>query len=319
MWQADTFDTTTISRELGYASSIGMNCVRVFLDDLAYEEDPQGFLKRMDTFLSIADRYGIKTLFVFFDSCWNPFPFVGPQPAPVLHRHNSRWVQSPGYLALKDSLQYPRLEKYVKQVVRRFGKDQRILGWDVWNEPDNINEGSYEKEELPGKLGYVLPLLKKSFRWVRSEHPTQPITSAIWKLYDSWTPEYKPDSIEKIQLEESDIISFHYYGNGKELEKRIQWLQQLGKPVWCTEYLARDNGSTFEDCLPVLKKYQVAAFNWGLVAGKTNTIYPWDSWQKEYKEPKVWHHDIFRKDGTPYNKEEVELISDLSKNINDNH
>jgi hypothetical protein len=309
MWQAESFDTVTIAKELKLASFMGMNAMRVYLHDLAYKEDPKGLLKRMNVFLSIADRYGIKTLFVFFDSCWDPFPVAGKQPAPIPYRHNSHWVQSPGAIALKDTSQYKRLEQYVKAVVKRFANDKRIYGWDVWNEPDNINEGTYSKVEVPNKNAYVLTLIQKAFVWVRSQHPKQPLTSAVWKFYDNWSTNYQFDEIEKVQIQNSDIISFHYYGNAKELEKRIVWLKEFNKPVVCTEYLARGYGSTFETCLPVFIKYNVGAMNWGLVSGKTQTIYPWESWSKTFSaEPAVWHHDIFRKDGTPFRKEEVEFI-----------
>jgi endo-1,4-beta-mannosidase len=315
MWQAESFDTATIARELKLASSIGMNVVRVYLHDLVHKEDSTAFLNRINIFLNIASRYGIKTMFVFFDSCWDPFPFSGKQPDPVPFRHNSHWVQSPGYIALKDSTQYLRLGRYVKAVVKRFAKDNRIYAWDVWNEPDFGNEdNSYGKEELPDKRSYVLRLLKQSFTWVRSQHPTQPLTSGIWKIYGNWNTNYSFDEIEKAQVGSSDFISFHYYGNAIELEKRIVWIKQFNKPIVCTEYLARNNGSTFEDCLPVFIKHGVGAINWGLVSGKTQTIYPWDSWSKDYStEPAVWHHDIFRKDGIPYRPEEVQLIKGMVK------
>jgi hypothetical protein len=312
MWQAETFDTATISKELQWAASIGMNTVRVFLHDLAYQEDPQGFLKRMNIFLSIADRHHIKALFVFFDSCWDPYPATGKQPEPTPFRHNSHWVQSPGANALKDSAEYPRLETYVKAVVKRFADDRRIFGWDIWNEPDNANEGTYFQVELFNKNLYVLKLMKKAFGWARSQHPRQALTSAVWKFYENWTPAYQLDSIEKAQVENSDILSFHYYSKATDLEKRIVWLKQFGKPMICTEYLARGYGSTFETCLPVFVKYEVGAMNWGLVSGKSQTIYPWQSWSKTFTtEPSVWHHDIFKKDGTPYSAMEVEYIKSM--------
>jgi hypothetical protein len=312
MWQAETFDTATISKELQWAASIGMNTVRVFLHDLAYKEDPAGFLERMDVFLSIANRYHIKTLFVFFDSCWDPYPTTGKQPEPTPFRHNSHWVQSPGANALKDAAEYPRLETYVKAVVKRFAADQRVFGWDVWNEPENGNEGTYSKVELPNKNSYVLKLMRQAFGWARSQHAKQPLTSAVWKFYENWTPAYQLDSIEKVQVENSDILSFHYYGKAADLEKRIVWLQQFGKQIVCTEYLARSYGSTFETSLPVFVKYAVGAMNWGLVSGKTQTIYPWQSWSKAFtSEPAVWHHDIFKKDGIPYREKEVDFIKSL--------
>jgi hypothetical protein len=311
MWQPETFDTVTIERELGWAQSIGMNTMRVFLHDLLYKQDPAGLRKRMEVFLAIAQRHGIKTLFVLFDSCWDPFPKSGKQRDPKPFVHNSGWVQSPGQLALKDSTTYPGLEKYVKDVVSWFAKDERVLGWDVWNEPDNMTGPSYEKLELPNKVDYVLPLLKKAFQWSRSVDPSQPLTSGIW--VGNWSSHEGMKAIEKLQIEESDIITFHNYDSAEEFEKRILLLQRYGKPVICTEYMARPNGSTFQGFLPVAKKYKVGMYNWGFVNGKTQTIYPWDSWTKQYTaEPPVWFHDIFQKDGAAYRPEEVSLIRKLT-------
>lgn len=311
MWQAETFDTATINRELGWAASIGMNTARVYLHDLLWEQDSTGFLERMDTFLSIADSHGIKPLFVFFDSVWDPFPEPGKQREPKPHVHNSGWVQSPGANALKDSTQYPRLERYVKGVTAHFANDDRVLGWDVWNEPDNTNDRAYGTVELQDKEKYVLPLLERAFEWVRSANPSQPVTSGVWK--GDWSTHEGMTPIEQVQIEQSDIISFHNYDGPEEFEKRVKWLQRYERPILCTEYMARPNGSTFEDILPLGKKYNIAMYNWGLVDGKTQTKYPWDSWDKQYTaEPEVWFHEVFRKDGTPYRQEEVDLIRELT-------
>ncbi len=311
MWQAESFDTATINKELGWAAEIGINTVRVYLHDLLWQQDAEGFLKRMDIFLQIAQRHHIKPLFVLFDSCWDPFPKTGRQREPKPHVHNSGWVQSPGYEALKDSTQYPRLEKYVKGVVSKFAADDRVLGWDIWNEPDNMNHSSYGKVELQDKINYVLPLLKKSFEWARSVHPSQPLTSAVWA--GDWSAPDKLKPVEKVQLDESDVITFHNYDSAHEFEKRIKWLQPLGRPVICTEYMARGNGSFFEGSLPIARQYHVGAYNWGLVDGKTQTKYAWDSWQKQYTAaPELWFHEIFQTDGTPYRPEETALIKQLT-------
>ncbi|WP_192822144.1 cellulase family glycosylhydrolase [Rufibacter sp. LB8] len=308
MWQAETFDTATISRELGWAKSIGMNTARVYLHDLLWQQDSAGFLQRIDTFLSIAERHNIKPMLVFFDSVWDPNPKIGKQRDPKPHVHNSGWVQSPGSAGLQDSSQHPRLERYVKGVMLKFAQDDRVLAWDIWNEPYNQNHGSaYGKQELPNKLDLVLPLLKKSFVWARAVNPSQPVTSAIWM--GNWESHDSLTAIQKVMVDESDIISFHNYDNGQELEKRINWLKRYGRPMLCTEYMARPNGSTFQSSLPIAQKHNVGMMNWGFVAGKTNTIYPWDSWDKQYTaEPEVWFHDIFRQDGTPYSQEEVDMI-----------
>jgi Cellulase (glycosyl hydrolase family 5) len=311
MWQAESFDTATIDKELGWAASIGMNTIRVFLHDLLYQQDSAGLFKRMDVFLAIANKHNIKVMFVLFDSVWDPFPKLGKQRDPKPHVHNSGWVQSPGLEALKDSTQYPRLEAYVKGVVQHFANDKRVLVWDVWNEPDNINPGSYGQVELKNKAQVVAPLLKKVFEWSRSVNPSQPLTSGVW--IGDWSSHDSLKQWEKIQLDQSDVISFHNYSDSAELEKRILQLQRYGKPLLNTEYMSRGNGSFFEGSLPVFKKYKVAAYNWGLVAGKTNTIYPWDSWDKTYTaEPDLWFHDVFRQDGTPYRQTEVDFIKKIT-------
>jgi hypothetical protein len=312
MWQQDTFDPKRIDLELGWAQSLGMNIMRVFLHDLLWQQDAQGFIKRVDTFLSIADKHHIKILFVLFDSCWDPHPQLGRQRDPRPGIHNSGWVQSPGAGALEDPSQYPRLEAYARGIVTAFGSDKRILGWDVWNEPNGTNPGSYEKEEPKDKVNRVLTLLPQAFGWVRSAHPSQPLTSGLWE--GDWSSAGKLGAMEKLQLELSDVISFHNYAKPDDFEKRVFWLQPYHRPILCTEYMARGAGSTFQEVLPIAKRYKVAAINWGLVAGKTQTYYPWDSWQNPYvdHQPPVWHHDVFHTDGKPYSEQEVAFIRQIT-------
>lgn len=314
MWQEGTFDPKRIDEELGWAEQIGMNTMRVYLHDLLHKEDAEGFYKRMDIFLEIADKHHIKILFVLFDSCWDPFPESGKQRAPKPHVHNSGWVQSPGQKALQDTTQYPRLEKYVKETVAHFKGDQRILGWDVWNEPDNMTGPSYEKVEIANKVDLVYNLLGKVFKWARESNPSQPLTSGVWA--GDWTKaNLKP--IFKLQLDQSDVISFHCYDKPKDFLKRINELKRYGKPMLCTEYMARPNGSTFEGFLPIAKENKIAMINWGLVDGKSQTKYSWDSWTKKYDaEPELWFHEVFHTDGTPYKKSETDLIKKLTSEVN---
>ena len=312
MWQADSFDSKRIDLELGWAEAIGLNTMRVFLHDLPWQQDAAGFRKRIDAFLQIAAKHHIKPLFVLFDSCWDLEPRLGKQHAPRPGVHNSGWVQSPGAKALQDPEQYPRLEAYVKGVVGAFAKDDRVLGWDIWNEPDNGNGSSYKDLEPKNKNELVIALLPRAFEWARAAHPTQPLTSGVWK--DDWAIPEKLGPGAKIQIEMSDVISFHSYDKPEVFEKRVLSLQQYHRPLLCTEYMARGNGSTFQGTLPIAKKYNVAAINWGLVAGKTQTYLPWDSWQHPYtdREPTIWFHEIFRTDGTPYNAEEAAFIKQVT-------
>src|ERR1700674_4724935 len=312
MWQADTFDAKRIDLELGWAEAIGLNTMRVFLHDLLWQQDPAGFTKRIDTFLQIAAKNHIKPLFVLLDSCWDPEPRLGKQHVPRPGVHNSGWVQSPGAKALQDPAQYPRLEAYVKGVVGAFAKDERGLGWDIWNEPDNGNGGSYTELEPKNKNELVIALLPRAFAWARAAHPTQPLTSGVWK--DDWAVPEKLGPGARIQIEMSDVISFHSYDKPEVFEKKVIPLQQYHRPILCTEYMARGKGSTFQGTLPIAKKYNVAAINWGLVAGKTQTYLPWDSWQHPYtdREPAIWFHEIFRTDGTPYSGEEAAFIQQMT-------
>ncbi len=312
MWQADTFDPTTIDRELGWAEGIGMNTMRVFLHNLLWEQDPKGFEKRIDTFLAIAARHHIRPVFVLFDSCWEPFPKLGPQHPPIPGVHNSGWVQAPGATVLADPAQYPRLENYTKGVIGAFANDPRILAWDLWNEPDNGNDSSYAKGEPKNKNEIIIGLLPQVFEWARSVHPTQPLTSGLW--HGDWTSLDTMPPLARIQVEQSDVISFHNYGWPEEFEQKIKQLQQFHRPLICTEYMARGAGSLFDTVLPVAHKYRVGAINWGLVAGKSQTYLPWDSWQHPYVDhpPTIWFHDVFHPDGTPYRQREVEIIRSLT-------
>jgi hypothetical protein len=305
MWQADTFNPAQIDKELGWAEATGMNTMRVFLHDQLWEQDAAGFRKRIDEFLAIAARHKIKPLLVFFDSCWDPNPKLGPQHPPIPGVHNSGWVQSPGRAGLADIANYPKLKVYVQGVIGAFAKDDRILGWDLWNEPDN---GKADQQ-----FAQVAKLLPQVFAWAREANPSQPLTSGVWHN-DDWSPTAQVNAIEKVQLEQSDIITFHVYDWPEVLERRIKELQPYGRPIVATEYLARGAGSTFDTSLPIARKYNVGMINWGFVLGKTQTNFPWDSWQKPYTQnpPLVWHHDVFHADGKPYRQAEIDQIRALT-------
>jgi hypothetical protein len=311
MWQADTFDLTTIDRELGWAEQLGFNTMRVFLHDLMWTHDRDGFIRRIDQFLAAADKHHIKILFVIFDGVWDPYPKLGKQRDPRPHTHNSGWLQSPGREILEDPKRVEQLEDYVKGIVKYYGNDRRVLAWDVFNEPDNPNTNSYGKVESPDKSKLAIALLKKTFDWARQVNPSQPLTAGVWR--DEWSDPAKLSEINKLMLEESDVISFHDYTEIGHLRKQVESLKKYGRPVLCTEYMNRQTKSFFNPNLGYLRGEDVAAYNWGLVSGKTQTIYPWDSWDKPYTaEPAVWFHDVFRQDGTPFDPKETEYIKQVT-------
>jgi hypothetical protein len=310
MW--NDFDREAIDRELGWAAGIGFNTVRVFLHDICWRNNKDEFFQQIDEFLDICAKHKIRPLVVIFDGVWDPDPRPG-----LVHQlrpgvHNSGWVQSPGRVILANDEKQGQLRPYVTDVLKKFGKDDRILGWDLFNEPDNPNGGSYGPLELKNKDEVAAKLVRRSFRWAREVGPTQPLTVGVWHdgNYDKLD---KLNETQRAALESSDVISFHNYSGPESMESDIKQLSTFDRPLLCTEFMARGNGSTFEKILPVLKREKVAAYCWGLVDGKSQTKYPWPTWQTpELGEPDPWHHDIFHTDGKPYREPEVELIRKLT-------
>jgi len=293
MWQEGTFDPETIDRELGYAQGIGMNVMRVYLHSLAYKQDPKGFKERLDQYLDISDKRGIKTMLVFFDDVWDKEPKVGVQRDPKPGTHNSGWVQDPGDPASRETANFPFLKTYVKDIMETFKDDGRVLLWDLYNEPGNSGKGNSS-----------IPLLEAVFSWAREVGPSQPISVGLW----SWGLV----ELNAIQALNSDIITYHHYGDPQDHRRVIELLRTHGRPMICTEYMARTRNSRFSNIMPLLKEENIGAINWGLVKGRSNTIYEWDNPVPGGEEPVEWFHDIFREDGTPYRQDEVELIKKLN-------
>ena len=290
MWQADTFDPVTIERELGWAAALGMNAIRVYLHDLLWEQDADGLLQRIDHFLTLADGHGIRVMPVFFDDCYNPDPHLGPQPAPVPGVHGSGWVQSPGPTAKSDPMQWARLERYVKGVIGVFGTDPRVMAWDLYNEAGNSQQGDAS-----------LPLLRAVFGWARAVHPRQPLTAPLW---------WELPAINRFLLDACDLISFHNYQGTAHLERLIRQLRRHGRPLLCTEWLRRPL-SNVTTHLPLFRAARVGCFNWGLVVGKTQTQYGWDS-TPGAPEPALWFHDLLHPDGSPFDPDEAACFRRLT-------
>ena len=313
MWQPETFDPATIDRELGFAQSLGFNSVRVFLHNLPWHDDRDAFLKNIDKFLEISAKHKIRPLIVFFDGVWDPDPQSGKQNRPRAGVHNSGWVQSPGRIVLADNAKQDALESYVTDVLKRYANDKRVLAWDLFNEPDNLNGNSYGPLELKNKDEVAARLVRETFKWAREIGPSQPLTVCLWGSAPKWDEANTLNKAHQAAVELSDVISFHDYGKPDSMKSRIRQLRKYERPLLCTEFMARGNGSTFEAILPILKKEKVAAYCWGLVDGKSQTKYPWQTWQMPILgEPQPWHHDIFHADGRPYRDSEVKLIRELT-------
>lgn len=309
MWQESSWDPATIDRELGYAERIGMNSIRVYLHYLVWKEEGKLFLERIDEFLELADSHNIGVIFVFLDDCWDPSPYYGKQKDPVPFIHNSGWVQCPGWEILSNTSRHEELKPYVQDILNHFGADSRILAWDLYNEPGNTNSISYA--DAVDKLDYSLLLLKDVFHWAREVDPSQPLTTGVW--VGDWSNPDSLSALNKFSLDHSDFISFHCYYDLAGFKNFYKALERYKRPIICTEFMSRSSGGLFDSILPYMKAHEIGGFNWGLVNGKTQTIYSWESWIRDISgEADFWHHDILRKDGTPYLEEEVALFLELT-------
>jgi hypothetical protein len=314
MFQAATWNPAEIDKEFGWAKKFGMNAMRVYLHDLLYKQDPQGFKQRFGQLLAIADRHGIRIMPVLFDSVWNPDPKLGPQHPPIPGVHNSGWVQSPSRADLINPTNDAFFRRYVEDIVGSFGKDRRILLWDLWNEPDNDGGGSYRDEELAQERVRIEQLLPQIFAWARAQKPTQPLSSGVW-IGPDWSPgAAQLTPIQRTQLAESDVITFHNYEWPEQFEARVKQLRPYGRPLICTEWMARSAGSTADAVLPIAHRENIGMINWGFVQGEIQTHLPWDSWERPYtlQQPVAWFHDLMHPDGRPYREREAEIFRSLS-------
>ena len=313
MFQKETFDEEINKKELSWARQLGFNSVRVYLHDLLWA-DPIGFSERLNILLDICASLEIKPLLVLFDDCHRPYPKLGIQPKPVAGVHNSGWKQSPGMAIVNsiheeqlNNIEIIRLKKFVTEILSNFKDDERILMWDIYNEPGQFGIGDKS-----------LTLLELTWEWAYEVRPSQPLTACL----DGSVGEGNI----KLNAENSDIITFHTY-EGEKLQETIDKLKVYKRPLICTEYMAREFGSTFEFSLPIFKENNIGCYNWGLVAGKSQTHFGWSTildLQKKKEggkfledgddipEPEIWFHDILRKDGTAYNEKEVEFIKAIT-------
>ena len=312
MFQNETYDKQTITKELRMANSLGFNSMRVYLHDLLWNIKDE-FLSNFEEFLKICEELNIKPIIVLFDDCHRSDPKLGKQFLPVRGIHNSGWSQSPGHKIVKaihngDKTDLPRLKRFTQEILDLYKKDKRILLWDIYNEPGQfgIGEESFN-------------FLKLVWDWAHEVRPQQPLTSCMHGSIG--------ENIIALNKEKSDIITFHAYESTK-LQKIIDELLELKRPIICTEYMAREFGTTFDFCLPIFKKNNIGCFNWGFVAGKSQTHFGWDTILKlkegvknkdfildteNIPEPEIWFHDIFRKDGSAFDEIEVSFIKNFLK------
>lgn len=295
MWQQETFSPEIIDEELGWAEQLGFNTLRVFLQSTVWKADPEGYMQRVDQFLEIADRHGMKTMLVIFSGAGGIDNKLGPQPEPIPGCHNRFFCGDPDLLpdGSEDLESYPLMERYVKQLMKKFGRDKRVLAWDLWNEPGWRNH----------KGTTSFDLMTKVVCWVRSMKPSQPLTIGVWNT--------DLVNLNHFIFAVSDIVSFHTYSEQHEvLTMLAERYKPVGRPIICTEYMARTFHCYFDTVLTLFKAERVGAISWGLVDGKMNTKWPWH-WEGGAEEPQPWFHDVLHPDGTPYDAREAKFIRQL--------
>ena len=315
MWSSSTFNPKLIDAELAMAQKLGFNTMRVFLSDVVWRHEGQKFFENVDKYLQIADSHGIKTLFVFFDSCWNSVSKYGKQPEPN-NTHNSGWKKTPSLEILADTSKWDYMKQYVQSIIKRYANDRRVVLWDIYNEPGNIRSEhivggakSLTEDDVKRLKQCALKLVKESAEWARECNPLQPITFGV----------YEPDSsphgkmFNKTQYEESDVISYHTYSPLRTHINLVKEMRKYDRPIMCLEWMARHLGSTFNPILKYLKEERIWSCSFGLVAGKMQTWIPWPRIAKDTPNSNIWFHDIFKPDGTPWDPTEVEYIKNVLK------
>lgn len=308
LWQAATFDPDTIDRELGWAAGIGMNNIRLFLHDLVWELDGAAFLDRVDRVLDLAAGHGIRAMPVLFDGIWDPEPRIGPQRAPRRGIHNSTWVQGPGAAVLADRSRWDSLRPYVEATLERFGGDERVVAWDLFNEPDSPNP-FYLRRDVTHKRRRVGDLLETIWDWATEVDPDQPLTVGAYLMIAAPKPG-AASPVARTALERSDVVTFHSYLGEEPLRRTIATLGELGRPMVCTEWLGRPTSPAA--LLQVFSDTGVGAYTWGLVDGRSQTRLPWTSWIRRGNESTPWFHELFHRDGQPYDAAEVALFRRLT-------
>lgn len=303
-----------IGKELSLAKSIGFNCLRTILPFELWQRCPEVFFRHLEEYLALCADFGIRVMPVLFDDCcvprerYQPMVFgKQPDPEPGYFGGSSvtcfETTNSAGYTLIDDEGMDVQVENYIRQLMEHFRNDDRILVWNVWNEPGNSNRGSQS-----------LPMMTKVFGWLRQYDASQPLAADLFSAGCDFPDEYlcKPRVETEIELAAvalSDIISYHYYGDYLHMRQFIQKLKEYQRPLLCTEWLHRPMRSFIQTHLPLLKRERVGSFMFGFVNGKSQFNEVWE-YLKERKDmdTTLWMHDIFHSNFVPYDQEEIDVI-----------
>ncbi|MBQ9803003.1 MAG: cellulase family glycosylhydrolase [Clostridia bacterium] len=315
-WQELGFEERfkTTEDELKLMQETGYNTVRLIIEYAVWKGEHDGFMERFDRYLSLCAKYGISCMIVLANDCMPPkterwqMPYLGEQTydwgyhgGKKHSQHGTHKAPAPHfYLDSPDTREdYFRM---VTEIVTKHRDDERICMWDVYNEP-----GNSRRAEL------TLPNLKKMFEVVRACNPSQPLTCGVCGMHGDETKPFNETT--QYALDQSDIISYHFYHGYNEHIKVIKRLKKYGRPLLNTEWLGRCLGNDVFTLFPLFYLERIGCWNWGFVAGKYQTYEPWEgTWQRYENGTETavdftkWFHDLYRPNHRPYDPKEIELI-----------
>ncbi len=315
MWQAYDCERhfAVAEKELKLCKEIGFNTIRIFLEFNVWLAEHDSFMANLERFITLADSLGISILMGLTSEAQLPrggsyIPKKLGEQEYAWGYHQGRWPLTEEQKALTPYhfAELPEVsEKFyemVREVVGKYAQDNRIIVWNVYNEP-----GVVIRER-------AIPILERMFAECRALDPIQPLCADVYYSYYSY--DKIETAAEKVALDLSDIISFHSYMAYDLMVPQIKELKKLNRPIFMTEWLSRTSWSTVEDLYPLFYLENIACYCWGFVLGKTQTNEPWeDYWNHFYSgDPKAkydfgrWMHDLFRPNYRPYIPEEIELI-----------
>lgn len=306
MWQKYNHEEVAkqIDYEFGLAEELGFNAVRCFIQFEPWYYEHDSFMANLEEYFTMADAHGIRVMLVLGNDCtvaksrFKPAVFGEQKIDWGYHsgikggQHAGDYTEA-GYQLLDDPEIGPKYFDMVDEFAKKYGQDDRLQIWDIWNEYGNSHRG---KMSLPALLQFADIL--------RSNRVKQPITAGPLN-----TPELRDPCHEL-----SDIISFHYYGPNEGVIPMIEELRERWeRPLLNTEWLNRIGRNTVDYQFPLYYLERIGSYNWGLIQGYSQTFEPWGGYyirqsKGEELDLTLWQHDLYRFNGLPYIPAETKLI-----------
>lgn len=304
-----------LDREFALAEKTGLNAVRAVLQFEVWQNQHDSFMRHLEEYFALADRHGLKVMLVLGNDCtvarsrWKPAIF-GEQHVDWGYHSGIKGGQhagdyrEAGYQLLDNPDVETQYYEMVEELAEKFGRDDRLQIWNVWNEIGNSNRN-----------GLSVPAMEKFFEILREKHVMQPLTADVWK-FDENMEIYTEAELRALEL--SDVISFHWYGSFDKTVQLIDNLKRYGRPLICTEWLNRYEGNDVEHLLPLFWLENIGSYHWGLMQGYSQTYEPWGGYfirqqNGENLDLTKWQHDIYRFNGLPYVPQEIEVFRRFAK------